>query len=270
MSKDRRSHCDCSCKPAALLSLPSCPLCIPQPFLLFPSCSLRPTCPVRLMADQVNREIPEGFFITEEEEGALVAALSTADAAPAASGSAMSDTLQSPGGAWTVPDQAPTDATPPLGGPDSGSGSSSGWAPPGDYCQAPQPSSGNQCHGPATALFLPSPCASDGQLLDGLSLLSPDVRHRLLSILHTMEQRQGGQALVVLAMPPGPPSDPLPQSRPGRNPAPDPAPKRRAFPDVQDFCTIACRVPGCDRLCGRPLTPRGHRNHVCRRCHRRR
>ena len=105
------------------------------------------------------------------------------------------------------------------------------------------------------------PGASDGQLLDGLSLLAPDVRQRLLTVLRAMEHRQVGQGRVVLASPPGPPPDATPV---------DPTPKRRAFPEAQDFCTIACRIPGCDRLCGRPLTPRGHRNHVCRRCHRHR
>ena len=248
----------------------------PQPFLLplpFPPLvSLR----FRPMADQVNHETPEGFFLTEEEEAALATALSTTDVAQTASVSATSETLLSPGGAWAVPDSAPTENTPPVQGPDSGSGSSSGWAPPGDYYQAPQSSFGNQWsgYGPFSPVPVPSvlvrPGASDGQLLDGLSLLSPDVRHRLLSLLNTMEHRPNGQPCVVLAAPPGPPPHAVPQSRPGRNTVPDPAPKRRAFPEPQDFCTIACRVPGCDRLCGRPLTPRGHRNHVCRRCHRHR
>ena len=225
------------------------------------------------MADQVNHEIPEGFFLTKEDEGALAEALSIADAAPMASGSAMSDTLPSPGGAVDRAGPCSTRTPHPRWWVlTPGSGSSSGWAPPGDH----YPSSGSQWSGYGNFAPVPVPSvlvrpgASDGQLLDGLSLLSPDVRHRLLSILHSMEQRQVGQARVVLAAPPGPPPDPVPQSRVGRNPAPDPAPKRRAFPDAQDFCTIACRVPGCDRLCGRPLTPRGHRNHVCRRCHRRR
>ena len=48
------------------------------------------------------------------------------------------------------------------------------------------------------------PGASDGQLLDGLSLLAPDIRQRLLTILHAMEHRQVGQAHVVLASPRGP------------------------------------------------------------------
>ena len=154
---------------------------------------------------------------------------------------------------------------------------SMGWAPPQDLYQPHYSGSGNQWSGYASsspAVPMPSvlvrPGASDGQLLDGLSLLAPDIRQRLLTILHAMEHRQVGQARVVLASPPGPPPDAPPQSRPGRNPPLDPAPKRRAFPEAQDFCTIACRVPGCDRLCGRPLTPRGHRNHVCRRCHRHR
>ena len=33
------------------------------------------------------------------------------------------------------------------------------------------------------------PGASDGQLLDGLSLLAPDIRQHLLTILHAMEHR---------------------------------------------------------------------------------
>ena len=228
------------------------------------------------MADQASHDIPEDFFLTEEEERALAAATPSSGAALPLSVTAASDTLPSPGGAWTVPDPAPSDTTPPVVGPDSGSGSSAGWAPPGDYYQAPQSSSGSHWSGYGTLAPSPIPSvlvrpgASDGQLLDGLSLLSPDVRHRLFSILQSMEQRQVVQTRVVLASPPGPPPDLVPQSRPGRNPAPDPVPKRRAFPTAQDFCTIACRVPGCDRLCGRPLTPRGHRNHVCRRCHRHR
>ena len=97
------------------------------------------------MADQVNHETPEGFFLTEEEEVALATALSTTDVAQTASVSATSETLLSPGGAWAVPDSAPT------ANPDSGSGSSSGWAPPGDYYQ---PNLRVGIHGPATDLFL--------------------------------------------------------------------------------------------------------------------
>ena len=229
------------------------------------------------MADQAHDTLPDTFFLSEEEEAALAAAETTADAPPSVPGSAMSDTLPSPCGAWDTSAAMPTDTMTPAVGPDSGSGSSTGWAPPGDLYQPHHSGSGSQWSGYASsapAIPMPSvlvrPGASDGQLLDGLSLLAPDIRQRLLTILHAMEHRQVGQAHVVLASPPGPPPDVPPQSRPGRHPPTDPTPKRRAFPDAQDFCTIACRIPGCDRLCGRPLTPRGHRNHVCRRCHRRR
>ena len=133
----------------------------------------------KAMADQASHDIPEGFFLTEEEERALADAMSAADAAPPVSVSAMSDTLPSPGGAWTVPDPAPSDTTPPVLGPDSGSGSSAGWAPPGDYYQAPLSSSGSQWSGYGTLAPAPIPSvlvrpgASDGQLLDGLSLGRP-------------------------------------------------------------------------------------------------
>ena len=229
------------------------------------------------MADQAHDTLPANFFLSEEEEAALAAADTAADAAPSFPGSAMSDTLPSPCGAWDTAAGTPADTMTPAVGPESGSGSSTGWAPPGDLYQPHYSGSGNQWSGYASsapAIPMPSvlvrPGASDGQLLDGLSLLAPDVRQRLLTILHAMEHRQVGQARVVLASPPGPPPDAPPQSRPGRNPPSDPTPKRRAFPEAQDFCTIACRIPGCDRLCGRSLTRRGHGNHVCRRCHRHR
>ena len=157
-------------------------------FLLVSRCAPYPTT----MADQASHDTPEGFFLTEEEERALAAATSSSGAALPLSVSAVSDTLPSPGGAWTVPDPAPSDTTPPVLGPDSGSGSSAGWAPPGDYYQAPQSSSGSHWSGYGTLAPTPIPSvlvrpgASDGQLLDGLSLLSPDVRHRLLSILQSM------------------------------------------------------------------------------------
>ena len=125
----------------------------------------------------------------------------------------------------------------PAVGPESGSGSSTGWALPGDLYQPHQPVVG-LCQfvpGGSHAVCAGPPKASDGQLLDGLSLLAPDIRQRLLTILHAMEHRQVGQARVVLASPPGPPPDAPPQSRPGRNPPSDPTPKapsRAAFPAV--------------------------------------
>ena len=221
------------------------------------------------MADQAHHDLPAGFFLSEEEEAALAAAETAADAARVrdvghitVSGRRLGYVGRSAGrrhdtGGWSGVRFRVIHGVGPPQGPNSGSGNQwSGYA--SSSPAVPMPS------------VLVRPGASDGQLLDGLSLLAPDIRQRLLTILHAMEHRQVGQARVVLASPPGPPPDAPPQSRPGRNPPLDPAPKRRAFPEAQDFCTIACRVPGCDRLCGRPLTPRGHRNHVCRRCHRRR
>ncbi|OLP79432.1 hypothetical protein AK812_SmicGene40269 [Symbiodinium microadriaticum] len=149
------------------------------------------------MAEQANHDLPDGFFLTEEEEAALAAAEAAADAAPSVPGSAMSDTLPSPGGAWDTSVVAPADTMTPAVGPESGSGSSTGWAPPGDLYQPHYSGTGNQWSGYASAypaVPMPSvlvrPGASDGQLLDGLSLLAPDIRQRLLTILHALEHSQ--------------------------------------------------------------------------------
>ena len=198
------------------------------------------------MADQAHDTLPANFFLSEEEEAALAAADTTADAAPSVPGSAMSDTLPSPCGVWDTSAAMPTDTMTPAVGPDSGSGSSTGWAPPGDLYQPHYSGSGNSS---APAIPMPSvlvrPGASDGQLLDGLSLLAPDIRQRLLTILHAMERRQVGQAHVVLASVPGPcptlrhnralAGTRLPTQPPNVGPSPRPkifAPLRAAFPAV--------------------------------------
>ena len=219
------------------------------------------------MADQAHDTLPDNFFLSEEEEAALAAAETTADAPPSVPGSAMSDTLPSPCGAWDTSAAMPTDTMTPAVGPDSGSGSSTGWAPSGDLYQPHHSGSGTQWSGYASsapAIPMPSvlvrPGASDGQLLDGLSLLAPDIRQRLLTILHAMEHRQPGMrhAMVQKSWASGKARrfgvGSVGGCRPGRD------------------CdgTSGGGPQRCDRLCGRPLTPRGHRNHVCRRCHRRR
>ena len=76
------------------------------------------------MADQAHDTLPANFFLSEEEEAALAAADTTADAAPSVPGSAMSDTLPSPCGVWDTSAAMPTDTMTPAVGPDSGSGSS--------------------------------------------------------------------------------------------------------------------------------------------------
>ena len=117
-------------------------------------------------------------------------------------------------------------AGPRLAAPQSSSGSQ--WSGYGNFAPVPVPS------------VLVRPGASDGQLLGGLSL-SPDVRHRLLSILHTMEQRQVGQARVVLAAPPGPPPDPLPQPQPCAGPGPQ-TPRVSGCPGLLYHCLSGSRL----------------------------
>ena len=97
------------------------------------------------MADQAHQDLPASFFLSEEEEAALAAAETAADAAHSVPGSAMSDTLPSPGGADGVPADAMTPALGPESG--SGSGSSTGWALCGDLCQPHFSGSGNQWSG---------------------------------------------------------------------------------------------------------------------------
>ena len=119
------------------------------------------------MADQANHDLPDGFFLLEEEESALAAAGAAADTAPSVPGSAMSDTLPSPGGAWDVC-HGPADAATPAVGPDSGSGSSAGWAPAGDLYQPHYSGSGNQWSGYASsspAVPMPSVLVRPGPLM---------------------------------------------------------------------------------------------------------
>ena len=217
-------------------------------------------CPRPWLIRQTTTYLLTSSF-QRKRKRALAAADTAADAALSVPGSAMSDTFAVPGRRLGYVGRS-------AGGRnDTGGGSGvrfrlidGGGPPPGTLYQPHYSGSGNQWSGYASsspAVPMPSVLvrsgASDGQLLDGLSFLAPDIRQRLLTILHAMEHRQVGQARVVLASPPGLPLDAPSQSCPGRNPPSDPTPKRRAFPEAQDFCTIACRVPGCDRLCGRPF-----------------
>ena len=78
------------------------------------------SCSAHGHGDQAHDTLPDNFFLSEEEEAALAAAETTADAAPSVPGSAMSDTLPSPCGAWDTSAAMPTDTMTPAVGPDSG------------------------------------------------------------------------------------------------------------------------------------------------------
>ena len=230
------------------------------------------------MADQARDTLPANFFLSEEEEAALAVADTAAD-------TPLRPRVRNVGHLAVSVRRLGHSGRNTGGHHDTGGCSRirvrllHGVGSPGDLYQPHYSGSGNQWSGyassaPATPMpsVLVRPGASDSQLLDGLSLLAPDVRQRLLTILHAMEHRQVGQARWCWHRLLGPrPTLRHSRVRAGiRRWTPPRTPKRRAFPEAQDFCAIACRIPGCDRLCGRPLTPRGHRNHVCRRCRRHR
>jgi len=143
------------------------------------------------------------------------------------------------------------------------------------------------------------------ELVDQLSRLRPDTRDRIARLCARMGSPPGpgpAAAKPKSLFPPACPAVQTPKSSfPLATPAPavpeiraPPAPldelgfppevtsdssvpkaqAKASFPSARPTvihpppCLVQCPTPGCYNQCGRPVYGRGHRNHLCRVCHR--